>query len=86
MYKVINIDFLVQPKYSTDRHVNKFIHNEDNKLNSYNGSPAVITKQNVKFWYKNGLQHREGGLPAVVYLTGHKEYFVQGNFIRLEQP
>ncbi len=33
-----------------------------------------LNERGSKFWYKNGLQHREDG-PAVIYCDGSKEWF-----------
>jgi len=34
--------------------------NEKGQLHSYNDKPAQTWSNGTKYWYKNGLQHREG--------------------------
>ena len=55
-------------------------------LHSYDDNPAAISDVLLtQFWYKNGKRHREGGLPAVVFMGrdlfcpgGYNEWWVNG--------
>lgn len=48
-------------------------------LHSFEDNPATETPI-CKTWYKDGMRHREGDLPAVIYNTneGHKEWCKNG--------
>lgn len=50
---------------------------EDGKHHSVDDEPA-IEFENRKEWYKHGKLHRANGKPAVVYLNGDEEYWVDG--------
>jgi len=41
-----------------------------------------INEYNSKFWYKNGLSHRENDKPAMVYRNGDMYWWNNGEFIR----
>ena len=41
------------------------------------GAPAIITDGGTKFWFVNGLLHREDG-PAVEYANGRTEFWLNG--------
>lgn len=64
-------------------------HNENGELHSENDIPAkqFITyfkkkeKIGTRFWYKNGLLHRENN-PAIIYSNGEKKFYLNGEEIR----
>ena len=39
-----------------------------------------------KFWFKNGVYHRENNLPAIEYIEGYKAWFVEGLRHREDGP
>ena len=88
---MIEIDFTIKPKeimpeYVIDKRGNKRLYDENGLRHSYNGLPAVIMKDGSSHWYKHGERHRDNDLPAYVCETGHVQYWVDGNFIRMEGP
>jgi len=40
--------------------------------------PAIINNGD-QFWYKEGVLHRDGDQPAVIYANGDQEWFKEGN-------
>lgn len=42
----------------------------------------VTNFDGVKYWYKDGLLHRENDLPAIECPCGHKEWYIQGKLHR----
>ena len=88
---MITIDFTTKPniahEYVIDERGYKCTYNEMNKLHSYNDMPAVVTPLGSKFWYKNGLLHRNGKLPAVILIVissddDIKQYYKNGKRIK----
>lgn len=51
--------------------------NKKGELHSYNDEPALITEK-CKIWYKNGLKHRDGDKPAMVFDDGTNVWFKNG--------
>ena len=44
---------------------------------------VVVDKYGNKFWYnQQGKRHRDGGLPAIEYADGGKEWYVNGQLHR----
>ena len=41
-----------------------------------------INEYNSKFWYKNGLNHRDNDKPAIIYHNGGMEWCKNGNYHR----
>ena len=52
-----------------------------NKLHSINDEPAEMVEKN-KYWYYNGLRHRDNDLPARIDVNGNKYWYYNGNFHR----
>ena len=46
---------------------------------------ALLLRKKYASFYKNGLRHREDG-PAVVWASGHEEWYLNGEFIKHETP
>jgi hypothetical protein len=44
--------------------------------------PAIIRANGDQLWYKMGLIHRDGDLPAVDLVNGTKKWFVDGKCLR----
>ena len=42
------------------------------------GGPAREEPDGKRYWYKNGLKHRDGDLPAVIFANGHRRWFADG--------
>ena len=59
--------------------MNKVTSNENYQLHSFNDEPAVIYEDGIKYWYKNGIIHRETGA-AVIYEDGTKQYWLNGKY------
>ena len=38
----------------------------------------MIYADDSKFWYRNGLKHRDNDLPAVIYANGDKYWYKNG--------
>jgi hypothetical protein len=38
--------------------------------------------EGLKYWYKNGMHHRDNGLPATIYPNGERIWYKNGNFIK----
>lgn len=60
--------------------------NKNGQLDSWNDLPALIwpdaarlSSPGATFWYKNGVLHRDGDLPARVEPTGYCEWWLEGN-------
>ena len=54
----------------------------DGELHSYDDKPAMIQKNGTKFWFKNGLRHRDTidpdtglTLPAIISPNGDQVWF-----------
>jgi hypothetical protein len=76
------------PQYITiDREGNKFFFKDKKmtKLHREDGLPAAEYKDGSKYWYKDGVSHREDG-PAVEYPDGHTEWWINGNQHREDGP
>jgi hypothetical protein len=56
--------------------------NENNRGHSYNGLPAVETKNGYKAWYQDGKIHRDNDLPAIIDVDGTKEWLQRGKHHR----
>ena len=41
---------------------------------------------NVRFYYKNGLYHRDNDLPAIIADNGSKHWFINGKRHRIGNP
>ena len=48
--------------------------NSSSRHHSFRGKPAIEFKSGTKYWYKNGLVHREDG-PALEYANGAKSWY-----------
>lgn len=63
------------------KHVDKFgtirYYDKNGKLHHDSG-PSEIYTNGTKYWHRHGVQHRDGGLPAVDEADGHKEWWVNG--------
>ena len=55
-----------------------YIWHPENKSGEY----VVIYPNGTKFWYKDGLRHRENG-PAIIYYNNHKEWYRDGKLHRV---
>jgi hypothetical protein len=52
--------------------------NELGQLHSDNDQPAVIINSKlgtISEWYENGILHRSGDKPAIVFQTGNKYWY-----------
>jgi hypothetical protein len=38
----------------------------------------MINLEGSQCWYKNGLKHRDGDLPAVIYFNGVQQWYKNG--------
>ena len=52
----------------------------------YKASEVRHNKFGDKTWFKDGLVHREGGLPAVIYADGSKDWVEHGDFHNVAGP
>ena len=43
---------------------------------------TLIVDFGIQYWFKNGFQHRDNDLPAVIYTNGTKEWYKNGNYHR----
>ena len=59
--------------------------NENGELHSYDDLPANVYWGNFE-WYKNGLLHRDGDLPAYISARGDLEYYQNGKRHRDNGP
>jgi hypothetical protein len=41
-----------------------------------------IRRNNSKYWYMNGNNHRDGDHPAILYRDGTKSYYMNDQLIR----
>jgi len=42
-----------------------------------------IDEYGTKRWFNNsGQSHRENDMPAVIYINGHKSWYINGEFIK----
>jgi len=57
----------------------------NNRLHSLGDMPAVENKTGSKFWYKEGLLHRENG-PACEYKNGEKVWYKENCCHRVDGP
>lgn len=57
----------------------------DNKLHSVGDEPAVVYADGTKWWYREGLIHRDNG-PAVVHPNGAQEWWLNNQRQRTEYP
>ncbi len=50
------------------------------KVHSFKDEPAIINTKytEIKYWYKNGLNHRDNNLPAIEHYDGERIYFIDG--------
>jgi hypothetical protein len=44
----------------------------------------TVCENGDKLWFKNGKLHREDDLPAAEYSNGRKEWWVDGDLIKME--
>ena len=49
----------------------------NNLLNNINDEPAIIWNEGSKYWYKDGLLHREN-LPAIEWSFNETVYYLNG--------
>ncbi len=49
----------------------------DGKLHSFNDMPAISYICGAKYWYKNGVLHRDNG-PAIILYSGYAAWFIDG--------
>jgi len=54
-------------------------------MSDYIKYEVKVYKNGAKFWYLNGLYHREDG-PAVEYANGDKFWYVNGKCHRIDGP
>ncbi len=54
----------------TEYKIGRKLHRED--------GPAIIYNNETTYWWKDGLIHRDGDLPAVERADGHKEWWKNG--------
>jgi len=45
----------------------------------------IIDERNNKYWYKNGLRHREKDKPARIYSAGRMFWYIDGELIRISK-
>ena len=55
--------------------------NEDDDfiLHSFDDEPAIIWSDGTKYWFKDGLKHRDNNLPAIIYSDGDCGYYKNEN-------
>lgn len=58
---------------------------KDKKMHSVDDQPAVIYPDGTKWWYRDGVLHRDNG-PAVVWENGVEEWFRDGVRDRADGP
>jgi len=58
-----------------------YISYKDGKLiyHSFDDEPAMIYDNGTKYWYKDGLLHRDNNLPAIIYSDGDCGYYKNEN-------
>ena len=66
-------------------YVDRETRNENGELHSYNDLPAKVYWGNCE-WYKKGVLHRDGDLPAVISARGDLEYYQKGKRHRDNGP
>ena len=44
--------------------------------------PASIDVDGKQAWFKDGKKHRANNKPAVIYTSGTREWWVEGEFVR----
>jgi len=45
---------------------------------SFNDEPAIIYDNGTKYWYKDGLIHRDNNLPACIWSDGSYSFYKNG--------
>ena len=60
-------------------------YNKDGQKHSFGDQPGTILPTGARYWYKNGVTHREGG-PAKVHSTGHQYWYRNGKLHREDGP
>jgi len=57
-----------------------YISYKDGKLiyHSFDDEPAIICNDGTKYWYKDGLLHRDNHKPAVICYDGNKYWYKDG--------
>lgn len=65
------------PPDGCTEYLNGKIWRENGQLHRVDG-PAAELNSGDKYWYQNNFYFREGGLPAVEYANGNKEWWVNG--------
>ena len=73
----------IKVNYPPSRTITHRTFNEDNQLHSIDDSPSVVWSNGALIWHKNGLKHRENGLPAMVLPNGHQEFYLNGEMIKI---
>ena len=48
-------------------------------LHSVDDEPAIIWSDGTKYWFKDGLKHRDNNLPAIIYSDGDCGYYKNEN-------
>lgn len=66
----------------------KLSYNTNGELSEiYRKSDGVTVKiedDNIEF-LKNGVTHRDGGLPAIIYISGHRMWYENGKLVKSDR-
>lgn len=62
----------------------KVKYNERGNLHSYNDKPAVSYSDGTKYWYYDGVLHRENG-PAIVYSNDEVSFYYHGENLKFSE-
>ena len=52
--------------------------NKQRQLHSFDDEPAISYSNGDKYWYKDGLCHRDNDSPAIIYNDGSKFWYKDG--------
>ena len=66
-----------------DRTITHRTYNEDDQLHSIDDAPSIVWSNGALIWHKNGLKHRDNGLPAVVLPNGQQEFCLNGETVKV---
>ena len=42
------------------------------------GGPAIIDKNGIQYWFKEGNPHRDEDQPAIIYTNGNQAWYKEG--------
>ena len=55
------------------------------KLAAWTQQVKCVDKYGTKFWYKNGVKHRDGDQPAVISADGYRAWYKNGKLVARSQ-